>query len=106
MFHVGQRVVCVHDEWVGHSVQVKEGIPCPLKVGQVYTVTRENQHGGFGIDGISRKKLCLWLSECEHPQPSIGFDARRFRPVISRPTDISIFKELLRNPYVGISEDA
>lgn len=81
-FRVGQKVVCVD---AAGSEKVKEGT--------VYTVTWVSDWPAIsGLDGcvVSRG---LALAEVE--ANGIGFDARRFRPVVERKTNITIFKAML-----------
>lgn len=71
MFHVGQKVVCVEPT-------------DDLVKGQIYTVL---------------SILCDGLIKVDRTRPGIEwlFYAHRFRPVVERNTDISIFTALL-NP--------
>lgn len=96
-FHVGQKVVCVDASntpgarWHGGEAPAE---------GHVYTV--------MGVR-VSRKGVqVLQLREierCEAVKAWVarnigefaGYDARRFRPVVERKTDISVFKAML-NP--------
>jgi hypothetical protein len=80
MFHKGQRVVCVDD-----SINPIYG-PNSLKSGDVYTVA----WCGVWWDGIA---VCV----CEVTQTAeVPFRYERFRPVIERKTDISIFTAMLK----------
>ncbi len=94
-FHVGQKVVCVDDEW--KDVNWKY-IPSRPVRGQVYTV--RSVHITERTDG---PEVSMLLNEITNPivaWPKIGksegdFPAYRFRPVIERKTDISIFTAML-----------
>ncbi len=81
-FRVGQKVVCVDD------------IPSPGKVwytqkptvGHVYTVS------GHGV-GYYGDYPVIFVAELNNPL--IGYRETRFRPIVERKTDISIFKAML-----------
>jgi hypothetical protein len=95
-FHVGQKVVCV-DGWAhdgsGYGYEIG-----PVK-GQVYTI----RNIGF-LNATTPDVLVVRLSEIRNPEmyyrgtglyePS--FRASRFRPVVARKTDISVFKAMLK----------
>lgn len=93
MFHVGQKVVCVDDKF---TLPVH---PCDrlLRKGGVYTV------GWVGVSTCKRDPsptLGVHLVEIarEPSRPegrALPYRATRFRPVIERKTDISIFKSML-----------
>lgn len=98
-FRVGQKVVC-EDAFVwrvrgGKSERSVTG----LRVGAVYTIcairylpdaTYRGFAGNYVLDLVEVKPDGSWRG-------SKGFAARRFRPVVERKTDISIFKAML-NP--------
>ena len=91
MFHVGHKVVCVHDEWGGGGMQ----FPCPLIKNAVYTVVSISD-GMLKIGFDCRETTAdVRLLEVENPDPRVGFDPARFRPAVERKTDISIFTEML-----------
>lgn len=84
-FRAGQKVVCVDDtpkEPWSHEVY------CGLTKGSIYTI--RFIHNEF-----------VWLEEIHRPK--IGnivpadwpFNARRFRPIVERKTNITIFKKML-----------
>jgi len=81
-FHVGQKVECIYK----FRRQTYNGV-APPKVGQIYTVVDVTQ-------GATQPGLVL--AEIYHHNP-LGWAARRFRPIIERKTDISIFTAML-NP--------
>lgn len=99
-FRVGQKVVCVDadlDTRSWHSD--KPSLFGKLEVGKVYTVARVYQTYGWYRDqkGVG---VCLELVEVKKtPCPTAphcnGYNAKRFRPVVERKTDISIFKAML-----------
>jgi hypothetical protein len=97
-FHVGEKVVCVNDGPTdgGHIVSLKKGT--------VYTVqflcAAENhaeKNVGIFVCGVAE-------------EPRNGFcdcyNAERFRPLIERKTDISVFTEMLKTKeLVGSGDD-
>jgi hypothetical protein len=98
-FVVGQKVVCVDaDPGDGYIGWADDG---PVE-GHVYTITSVHDHDG---------DLVVWLAEIErHPMArrlwgeECGYAACRFRPVVTRKTDISIFTAILNGHR--IPEDA
>lgn len=95
-WHVGMKVVCVDDEatekYTPYSVRASAGMD-GLQRNRVYTI-REI--------GRWRGALVVWLAEIVRPiaageekygEP--GYAAARFRPTLTRKTDISIFKAML-----------
>lgn len=84
MFRVGQKVVCVDAEtWDGGHFDAEQ----PLVVGRVYTVASvgRTHFGDHGISLVENRRRIFPF-----------FGARRFRPVVERKTDISIFHEIAR----------
>lgn len=79
MFHIGQKVECIETSPRGTAIK-----------GQIYTVSWIAPPGRFSKPAIRVVEI-----PC-HPVTG-GFWASRFRPIIERKTDISIFRELL-NP--------
>ena len=84
-FHVGQRVVCVD------ATRIKNDA-APLNKGAIYTV-RElecDEDEGYGL------RLCEIVNR-NHPTigTEISYYSRRFRPIVNRKTDISIFTKML-----------
>lgn len=84
-FTVGQKVVCLSGE--NHPV-----LWTP-KTGAIYTI-----RSVF----VWNEKAYIRLQEhssdrCDGPWGEGGWDATRFRPVVERKTDISVFKAML-NP--------
>lgn len=96
MFHIGQEVVCVD----------AKGNEC-LVEGAKYTITCVIP-GMFVAKGPERfdNRTCagLHLAEIGQEHGYVPFYASRFRPVIRRATDISIFTAML-NPK-KVREDA
>lgn len=96
-FRVGQKVVCVDD-----LTNFECGKLAELHRGRVYTVRK------VGLQDVAGDlKPAVWLEEARRDSDWIifpghelqivdfGFRASRFRPVVERKTDISIFKALL-----------
>jgi hypothetical protein len=85
-FRIGQKVVCIHhvplDERLSHCVYVEKG--------GIYTIR--------GIYFQADRKLLL-LQEIHNPMWSggdeYGFNAKGFRPIVDRKTDITIFTKML-----------
>jgi hypothetical protein len=88
MFHVGQKVVCVDDS-LSELRDLNEILPTR---GTVYTIRAI----------VRRGSLCFHLVEITN-EPyryqdgfgEVSFKAYRFRPVVERKTDISIFTAML-----------
>jgi hypothetical protein len=78
-FRVGQKVVCVDDTppSLGRALLIKKGA--------IYTVT--DSFEWLGQEG-------LLFAEID-PKGGVGWHAWRFRPIVSRKTDISALKALL-----------
>lgn len=87
---VGMKVVCVDDS------PGKFGGARP-RLGEVYTISK--------IEVNAFSELAVQVSELEFRWYEFA-RASRFRPVQKRKSDISIFKRLLTDPNVKISEDA
>ena len=79
MIEVGQRVRCV-DDGPGHTLT---WVQCPLRRGAIYTV----------LEVYVRRIRSL----CVDGDPAHFWSEKRFEPVVSRPTDISVLERLL-NP--------
>jgi hypothetical protein len=101
VFHVGQKVVCVDDRCHGRylppgfsSVPNLHG----LTAGRVYTVRRVGYIAGSDV-------FSIWLQEIIRPtklifgitHDELPFAAARFRPLVERKTDISIFTAMLNS---------
>ena len=87
MFHVGQEVVCIPETRSGKWYNVKSKRRADPSImpeeGKVYTVTGLAQYNG----GLF---LCL-------KGFSGAYTAFRFRPIVKRKTDISIFTRMLKS---------
>lgn len=83
-FERGQRVVCVD----------ADGAP-QLKLKAIYTI--KNIMGPYYQNwrGAARSGFSVLLQEADPHEVYTGFAAERFQPVWERPTDISVFREML-----------
>jgi hypothetical protein len=85
-WHVGMKVVCVDDDadWTYHA---------PIKAGQTYTIRSVWPHPYTAEIGVCLREV----TNPVHPEAGIeiGYEARRFRPLVARKTDISIFTQML-----------
>lgn len=95
-FHVGQKVVCVH----AFVDEVRFPTLCIPVRGGIYTIRAIIQ----GHDGI-RLRDGLLLEEITNGLGPRGieynFNPERFRPVVERKTDISVFTEMLADQKVA-----
>ncbi|NTA27435.1 hypothetical protein [Allorhizobium ampelinum] len=101
VFRVGQKVVLVDDSTHSSPSSLariegeKRGVKYPIK-GKVYTVRKT-------VVISNTEELAILLVEIDNGEASVRFGfkneaaflASRFRPVVERKTDISIFKALL-----------
>ncbi|MCK1367662.1 hypothetical protein [Bradyrhizobium sp. 62] len=97
-FRVGQKVVCVSEHTCTDTRLLPGGKYVPIwpVVGEVYTVR--------GLtSGVPLKRPLLFLEELVNPVATflegkfeMGWNPERFRPLIERKTDISVFTEILR----------
>lgn len=94
----GQKVVCVNDDFGKGWEDWHHGLPVK---GYVYTVRDVLPAWHFSNDALCP---AIRLVEILHPIQSwfdypgvdeVVFPARRFRPVVERKTDISVFVALL-----------
>ncbi len=94
-FHVGQKVVCINDEF---EAECFDEVPyLPVK-GSVYTVRSIELMTATTGD----RSPIIWLVEIVNPvmpweigDVEIGFVPGRFRPLVKRKTDISQFQAML-----------
>lgn len=94
IFRVGMKVVCVDDSEGAYGPEEKQ-----IYKGSIYTVSAFRP--GIGPSLIQ-------LEEVDHTYLIGGvlcvgwFLAERFRPVVERKTDISIFQAMLTRPRLGV----
>jgi len=97
-FRIGQKVVCISDEW--RNPQYELPVAMPMKHG-VYTI-RAMGLGTCGDNG--EEQIGLLFQEFIYPIASCGFEpsfsSRCFRPIVERKTDISIFQKMLESKKV------
>ena len=101
-FNVGQKVVCITDDWQ-HSM--RHLVPNVPRKGSIYHV-RGYDRVVIAPDSVGHKYI--WLCEITNPRVGLtepSFLAAHFRPVIERETDISIFTAML-NPARTVKERA
>lgn len=98
-FHVGQRVVCVDDDFGPHSSHPKlSGVHWPQR-GAVYTIRAMDFIAASYGEGT-----VLWFHEITNPvvkfrdlpPMEVAFVAKFFRPV--KTTSIEIFRQMLVTP--------
>jgi hypothetical protein len=89
-FYVGQKVVCVDDEV--QEADLKQRI----RRGEIYTVAKFYPHGSPKGVTLRYRRGCPCVDLCGIIRTDdTPYAAARFRPVVERPTDISIFKAML-----------
>jgi hypothetical protein len=79
-FLVGQKIVCIDDADQGEFLQ------CPVVADAIYTIS------GFADDGLGLflleiRRGCFYWGD--------SWSKCRFRPIVERKTDISIFIQML-----------
>jgi hypothetical protein len=89
MFRRGQKVVCVD------AGPTDLGLPSGLTLNAVYTVVATEEADYFGQCGLLLAEI-RWEESNYH---KASFRASRFRPVVARKTDISVFTAML-NPSI------
>lgn len=101
MWYVGQKVVCVYDNVIpgeGGSASLGSWFPGEeVHKDQIYTVrsyhtdTRTN-HKVFHLFEVERHESL----RKKHGE-FIGYGVRRFRPLLDKKTDISVFTDILKS---------
>lgn len=101
MFYVGQKVVCINADDKVFRVPNKlynEDQQWLLKKGEVYTIRELTQH----VYG----NPCMKLVEIpDRGGRDNGYNRERFRPLVEKKTDISIFKEMLNKTPLQLRKD-
>jgi hypothetical protein len=93
-FHVGQKVVCVDAQPNPRALPTMDG----LQEGQIYHIRwfGEMTHKTWGtFIGIRVQEIFrqpAWAGDTI----DLPYNARRFRPLVEKKTDISIFKKMER----------
>lgn len=96
MFRIGQKVVCIDDDWSHPLDYLVTNFP---KLNVIYTVR------GFVEDSTWQDRTFILLDEVVNPLIGgieISFLAACFRPVVERKTDISIFHAMLNPSQVTV----
>lgn len=105
-WHVGMKVVCVAYSSVPYASAVAaRGVTFP-EIQKIYTIRQI----GVGSDGI----VYIRLAEIVNPKISWPgfrrgeprFGANLFRPLVTRPTDISIFTAMLHHKHGRLPVEA
>jgi hypothetical protein len=106
-FVVGQKVVCIHEEFIphhGYGYMLLHPIILPKK-GTVYTVRLIKVSCGVPCILVKEipDQICT-LMDLHGVVFKIGviFNASGFRPVVTRKTDISIFTSMLNTKNEGV----
>jgi len=86
MFDVGQKIVCID------AGPTYLGKPVPLRKGAVYTVAGVGEEDFYGAYGVYLAEVAAG-SDGKHLD---AFRHTRFRPIIERKTDISVFESMLK----------
>ncbi|NLS03589.1 hypothetical protein HGP14_09485 [Rhizobium sp. P32RR-XVIII] len=79
---------------VGQKVAAIEDLECGVAKGRILTVSCI-EGGDFDAFDGTKQHVALSFYEVRTRSGYCGFDARFFRPVVSRKTDISIFTAML-----------
>ncbi|TAL43816.1 MAG: hypothetical protein EPN91_05525 [Salinibacterium sp.] len=82
MFYVGQKVVCVD----------AEGAPM-LRLREIYTVSGVDNYPDYWRGKWI--EFGIWLVEAQPVSEFRSFAYKRFRPLVERKTDISMFTAIL-----------
>ena len=91
MFRIAQKIICIDADPTPGAFWYSDDTP-PV-VGEVYTVLRNGLLCKDGRPGID-------LEEIKRSE-GFSYGEWRFRPVVSRPTDISLFKAMLTDERLG-----
>lgn len=106
-FHVGQRVVCV-ETWVDDPNRLgRMGEEGPV-AGHVYTIREIGMFHPMFPDSVNVRLVEIVNAARDYCSPSgdvfrtwePSFGAFRFRPVVDRKTDISVFQAMLTGKKV------
>lgn len=97
-FYVGQKVVCVDDNWIDFNWNY---VPNKPTRGQVYTVRAVGEQAAGPQDEIT---LMLWLCEITNEprwwrgprKEEAGFIVTRFRPAVDKPDVVEQFRRMCR----------
>lgn len=104
-WHVGMKVVCIDIPWPAHAADcAAKGCRFP-EPGRIYTI---REIGVAKDDGKVYVRLCEIVNPRVNQRPwpagEPRFGARRFRPLVSRKTDISVFQQMLSPSKIDARE--
>lgn len=87
---------------IGQKVAATRDLECGISSGQVLTISVIEYGDFLAYDGTSQ---CVSLLFQEAPPRTkyVGFDARFFRPIVTRKTDISCFTDMLKPKTVEVT---
>ena len=94
-FRIGQKVVCVDDVFASRHYPGYEAWPTKNIVYTIRDIYNEDFEDGWATALLLEEIINPfydWLTLGNH---EAGFSARRFRPVVEKKTDISIFTKML-----------
>ncbi len=100
-FRVGQKVVCIDDRYDAYrayligACRVQSGDPY-VKRGTIYTIREIGC-----VHHCAPSLLCVRVVELKTDDEDSPLAAARFRPVVERKTDISVFQHLLDEVNTG-----
>lgn len=108
MFYVGQKVVAIADPEDGHEYFIHPGhrlsVTEPV-VGQTYTIkafVKSNEERRFSFLALEEiRNEPVYLAK-EGGWVEVAWPDFRFRPVVQRKTDISIFTAMLNPSKQGV----
>lgn len=105
MFRVGQKVVCVDSKLPTHARNrnmdgLTEGAIYTIRATDVWCWVNDRYDGVYLVEIVRAV-----VPGCEH-EPEVPFWKHRFRPVVERKTDISIFTAMLNNAPSKVTERA
>lgn len=97
MFSIGQKVVCITRRSLYPNYIGRLRHPPALKVGGIYTIRDIDARyiELVGEPGVRLEELCFPPHECIWGMVEPAFAMSRFRPIVERKTDISLFTEML-----------
>ncbi len=101
-FQVGQKVVCVDDRYGAYSAYLTGAcmgqgqVNLYVKRGAIYTIREIGC-----VHRCAPSLLCVRVVEIKLDEEDSPLAAARFRPVVERKTDISVFQHLLDEVNTG-----
>lgn len=93
MFHVGQKVVCV-ETWSPSPGTGRGDEIGPIK-GRIYTIRALVVHPAHPGPHVLLREIRNDVVSYRSGRYEASFHARRFRHVVGRKTDISIFQQMI-----------